>query len=43
MVVPSVWPYPWMRVQGNRSSASVMTRDGIGPPPYWMFRRLEMS
>ncbi len=43
MVVPSVWPYPWMRVQGNASSALRTIADGIGPPPYWMLRRLDRS
>ena len=31
------------RAREGLSSAALTTADGIGPPPYWMLRRLEMS
>ena len=43
MVMPSVCPYPWISVHGNISSADFTTDTGIGPPPYWMLRRLRRS
>jgi len=43
IVVPSVCPYPWMSVHGKDSSAARTIADGMGPPPYWMLRRLDRS